>query len=96
MSGLTSRLYSQRLLPGSNKDKIDSLSTDKEKAQHFLDKVIKPGLEVGNTDPFDEMLRIMETSEDSTMKHVAGDMKKFMDGQSPGEGQAIPKGKLCH
>ncbi|XP_065898674.1 uncharacterized protein [Dysidea avara] len=91
MSGLTSRLYSQRLLPGSNKDKIDSLSTDKEKAQHFLDKVIKPGLEVGNTDPFDEMLRIMETSEDSTMKHVAGDMKKFMDGQSPGEAQAIPK-----
>ena len=54
-SSLTSTLHSQRLLPGNHEDKIESLGIDKEKAQYFLDKVIKPGLEFGDTDPFDKM-----------------------------------------
>jgi len=90
MSSLTSTLYSQRLLPGNLKDKIGSFSIDKEKACYFLDEVIKPGLEVGNTAPFEKMLGIMETSDNSTMKHVAGDMRRFIDDQSL---ETLPKGK---
>jgi len=35
-----------------------------------------------NTDLLDEMLRVMETSDNSTLKYVTGEMKKYMDDQS--------------
>ena len=41
---LVTTFYSSKLLSGDNKDRIDSLPTDREKTKYFLDKVIKPGL----------------------------------------------------
>ena len=46
ISTLVTRLYSDRLLSGNHKNCIDSLATTKEKTEYFLDKVIKPGLEI--------------------------------------------------
>ena len=61
MESLSTEFYSNGLLPGNHKAKIDALPTQKEKAGYFLDYVIKPGLEVGYIGQFDKMLTIMET-----------------------------------
>jgi len=42
-----SEFASRGLLPGNHKNKIKSLTTQLEKAEHFIDNVIRPGLEIG-------------------------------------------------
>ena len=55
------------------------MATDKEKAQYFLDKVIKPGLQIDYTEQFDEMLLIMQSSDDPPVKYLADKVMKFME-----------------
>ena len=54
------QLYSLNLLPGDTKDQLDSKHTRAEKAVHFLDNVIKPGLAVSDITPFQDLLTAME------------------------------------
>ena len=70
------KLYANNLLPGDHKAKVQSQSTPKEKAQHFLDAVIRRSLEIGYTEQFDKLISIMESSDDPTLKHLA---KKIRD-----------------
>ena len=70
-------LYSNELLSGDNKGYIDSFLTNKEKTEYLLDKVIKPGLEIEYTELFDEMLRIMKTSDDRTVNYLVDKIEKF-------------------
>jgi len=49
INNLVTKLYSDKLLSDNHKDRIDSLPTDKEKTEYFLDKVIKPGLAIKYT-----------------------------------------------
>ena len=74
---LVTRLYSDKLLSGNHKDCIDSLATGKEKTEYFLDKVIKPGLAIKYTKLFDEMLRVMESSDDPTVNYLVDEIHKF-------------------
>ena len=50
INNLVTTLYSSELLSGDHKGRIDPLSTIKEKTEYFLDKVIKPGLEIAYTE----------------------------------------------
>ena len=86
---LVSTLYSKMLLSNSHKDKISSFTTAEKKSQCFLDEVIKPGINTGYTVLFDEMLRIMESSNDSVVNHLA---EEIIGNQSPTG--APPKGIL--
>ena len=72
-----SDLYSHNLLPGDHKERIDALNTQKQKAEYFLDRVIKPGVEIGYTGQFDEMLKVMENSDDPPVRFLATEIKKF-------------------
>ena len=56
-------VFSKRLLYSTDRDKLEALSTDKEKVKYFLDKVIEPGLKIGYTDQFNEMLALMEMND---------------------------------
>ena len=71
INDMTEKLYSNSLLPGNQKAKVQSLSTPKEKAQHFLDAVIRQSLEIGYTEQFDKLISIMKSSDDPTLKHLA-------------------------
>jgi len=75
---LVSTLYSKKLLSEDHKKKIDSLSTQREKSSYFLDNVINPGLIVGYTKLFEEMLKVMESSDDPVANHVIEQIKMFM------------------
>ena len=77
INDLANNLYSDKLLSGNHKDCIDSLATGKEKTEYLLDKVIKPGLEINYTKLFDEMLRVMESSDDPTVNYLVNEIHKF-------------------
>ena len=79
---LVTRLYSDKLLSGDHKDCIDSLATSKEKTEYLLDKVIKPSLEINYTKLFDEMLRVMESSDDPTVNYLVDEIHKFSTSSS--------------
>ena len=94
INNLVTKLYSSELLSGDHKGYINSLLTTKEKTEYFLDKVIKPGLEIKYTKQFDEMLRVMKTSDDCAVIYLVGEIQKFIAGCLPvlGEKQAMAKG----
>ena len=76
INNLVTTLYSRELLSGDHKGCIDSLLTTKEKTEYFLDKVIKPALEIKYTKQFDEMLRVMKTSDDCTILYLVDEIQK--------------------
>ena len=82
INNLVTKLYSTGLLSGDHKSRIESLSTDKEKTEYFLDKVIKPGLEIKYTKQFDEMLRVMRSSDDCAIIYLVDEIQKFISGSS--------------
>lgn len=53
-------LYSQRLLPGDIKNQIESKSTMKDKAMHFLDNVITSAVDCNDIKAFQSLLAVME------------------------------------
>ena len=77
INSLVTKLYSDKLLSGDQKTSIDSLATGKEKTAYFLDEVINPGLEINYTKLFDEMLRVMESSDDPTVNYLVNEIHKF-------------------
>ena len=99
INDLVTKLYSDKLLSGNHKDCIDSLATGKEKTEYLLDKVIKPGLEINYTKLFDEMLRVMESSDDPTVNYLVNEIHKFSTSSSMpsvDQTQAIQsKGNYC-
>ena len=82
INDLVTVLYSDKLLSSNHKDCIDSLATGKEKTEYLLGKVIKPGLEINYTKLFDEMLRVMESSDDPTVNYLVNEIKKFSTSSS--------------
>ena len=79
---LVTTFYSSKLLSGDHKSRIDSLPTNKEKAEYFLDKVIQPGLEINYTEQFDEMLKVMMNSDDPAVKYLVDEMQGFVASSS--------------
>ena len=68
----TAKLYSQKLLPGNLKEKVKSLPTSADKAEHFLDTMImQPSAEIINDDSFEKLLRIMEDSKFNSLNNLA-------------------------
>ena len=87
---LITTFYSRELLSGDRKDRIDSLSTEREKTKYFLDKVVKPSLEIKYTEQFDEMLRVMKNSDDPAVKYLIDEMQKFISTSNSSVGQKQP------
>lgn len=78
INDIIGELYANNLLPGDHKSKVKSLSTPKDKAQHFLDEVIQPSLKIGYTEQFDILISIMESSDNGTLKHLAKEIRKCL------------------
>ena len=77
INNLVTTLYSDKLLSGDQKNRIDSLPTDEVKAEYFLNKVIKPGLEIKYTKLYNGMLEVMRTSDDPAVNYLVDEMQKF-------------------
>jgi len=82
MDDLLAELYANELLPGDRKAEIESRNTRKQKAQCFLDEVIKPGLSIGYTGQFNKMISVMESSDDPVVKYLANQIQEYIHGVS--------------
>ena len=80
---LLEHLDANKLLPRNYKAKVKSLSARKEKTTYFLDEMIKPGLSVGYIGQFNEMITVMESSDDPVVKHLMKQIQEFALGVSP-------------
>ena len=72
-----------KLLPGNHKAIMESLSTQKEKAQYFLDEVVKPGLHIGYIGQFSKMIDVMESSDNPVVKYLVKQIQEYMLVASP-------------
>jgi len=93
IDSLKSQFYSRNLLSNDHKSKLDAMTGDKEKVEYFLDKVINPGLQIGYTKQFDEMLLIMQNSDDPPVKYLADEIIKFT--KKPDEEEAEGPLGMC-
>ena len=74
-------LSAQNLLPGDTKNKIEKLSTQAEKASYFLNHVINPALDIGDTSDFKNLLTIMQTCGYNHVQKLASTIKLEIDGK---------------
>ena len=65
-----------RLLPDNLKEKVESKSTSAEAASYFLDKIMGPAIVSGNNEPFNLLLKIMETSDNINLNSLAQNIRK--------------------
>ena len=70
-TGFIQRLYSFGLFPSEFKAKITVKETQREKAEHFLDNIIEPSLSIGDYEPFQMLLSIMNQSGYSSVVELA-------------------------
>ena len=84
-----------KLLRGSHKTKLTSLSTQKEKAKYFIDEVIKPGLSIGYIEQFNKMIAVMKSSDDSTVKRLAKQIIMCSRDDSSSSSSSDDNGMLC-
>ena len=68
---LVDRFISRKLLSFDRKSMLDSSATTKEKTRHFLDDILIPGLNIGFTEHFKEMVAMMKKSDDVLIKYLA-------------------------
>ena len=73
---LISQFISKKLLSSAHKGKLQEMSTNSGRKKYFLDKVIEPGVKIRYKDQFDEMLALMEKSDDPPVKFLADKMMK--------------------
>ena len=71
----TTRLFSCGLLPSGVYDKMKSLGNETEKAEYFLNKIIKAAFDIDDTDDFNKLLTVMEECDYNRLRNLAGKMK---------------------
>ena len=69
-------LLKHNLLPGDVKFKLESLTVHKQRSSYFLDKVIKPGLAIGNSRCFVSLLTVMKYNKHDNVKDLAKEIEK--------------------
>ena len=78
ITDLVSHFYSHHLLSARHKANLDALANVEDKSKYFLDKVLTPGVRIGYTEQFDEMLRVMKRSDDGAVKFLAVKIEKVL------------------
>ena len=79
IDGLLPHLYSKKVISGVQKEDIQKEKLKKGKVSLLFDEVIKPELVIGISTKYDNLIKVMEASDDSTAKHLAGVLKgKFI------------------
>ena len=71
----SAQLVTCGLLPGDLKQKIKAKETPADKATCFLDHRISSDVSIGNLTTFNELLNVMEDSDNDSLKVLAEDIK---------------------
>ena len=76
------KLFKYKLLPGDTENQLQALPTQAAKALHFLNHVIKPGLDIDDTSSFDNLLSVMENCDYTVVEALACEIKSELDKDS--------------
>ena len=82
---LVHRLYSQDLLSSHHRTELRKLIAKDDKIKYFLDNVLDPSIDIGYTMQFDEMVNLMENSDDSAVKYLVKKIQDFLSRETQGE-----------
>ena len=80
----TALLRAQYLLPGDLKEEVQKMPTRVQKAELFLDRAIEPPLNIGNSEPFNVLLAVMNDknyNDNDALKHLATTIKQALTGK---------------
>ena len=72
-------LSAQQLLPGDTESKITALSTQADKASHFLSHVIKPALDIDDISGFKKLLSVMQECEYDHVQKLSNKIRDDID-----------------
>ena len=70
-----SKLSTYKLLPSDTKSHLEALSTPAKKSSYFLDHMIKPALDIGDSSGFDKLLSVMEHCGHDHVEKLACEIK---------------------
>ena len=87
---LVQHLYSQDLLSKHHKDQLKKLTARDDKIRYFFDDMLDPSIRVGYLGLFDEMLSLMENSDDSVVKFIAKKIQSSLSSEAPSEATETP------
>jgi len=85
--------YQRALLSDDHKAIIDKFRDDSDKRQYFLDNVIYRSIKVGEFTQLNEMLILMEKSDDIAVKFVADNIKRKLSPLSADHSSVSSNGK---
>ena len=76
---LVEYFYTRNLLSVDHKEKFDGLTSRKDKIVYFLDEILIPGLSIGFTEHFDNMVTMMKESDDMLANRLAEKLIDVLD-----------------
>ena len=92
----TTQLSSKKILPASIDAHIKSLPTKSDKADYYLNNVIKSSLDIGETRELETLITVMNKCGYPHVERLAKAMKSNLDKQLKGEYIAFCESMLIH
>ena len=83
---LANHFFANNFLSIDDKTTLKCFNTRKERAEYLLDNVLLPSIYIGCTEKFDEMLTLMENSDDYAVQFLVQKIREFL---LPPEGMII-------
>ena len=71
-------LEKKRLFFGDHSEEVKAKDTEARKAAHFLQNAINHSLKIDNTEPFDNLLEVMENSDNGVCQSLAKEIKTYL------------------
>ena len=71
-------LEKRNLFSGDLLQEVKAKDTEARKTAHFLQNAINHSLKINNTEPFDNLLEVMESSDDGDCKSLAKEIKTYL------------------
>ena len=68
----------KNLFFGNLLEEVKAKDTEARKAAHFLQNAINHSLKIDNTEPFDNLLEVMENSDNGDCKSLAKEIKTYL------------------
>ena len=82
-------LEKRKLFSGDLLEEVKAKDTEARKAAHFLQNVINHSLNIDNTEPFDNLLEVMENSDNGVCQRLAKGIKTYLSKKQSVDPQAI-------
>ena len=82
-------LEKKNLFFGDLSEEVKAKDTEARKAAHFLQNAINHSLKIDNTEPFDNLLEVMENSDNGVCQSLAKEIKTYLSKKQSVDRQAI-------